>query len=82
MVLALGLAVCFALWWLSKTPGGLARIAAALPRHRIAGWAAVALAAGMMLHAAELVVAIEGETLLAATAPFPARFAALGFAAP
>mgnify|MGYP000173821344 CR=1 FL=1 len=37
--------------------------------------------AGMMLHAAELVVTIEGETRLAAVAPFPARFAALGFAA-
>ncbi|GJD33772.1 DnaJ domain-containing protein [Methylobacterium aerolatum] len=60
MVLALGLAVCFALWWLSKTPGGLARIAAALPRHRIAGWAAVALAAGMMLHGNLILAALLG----------------------
>ena len=38
--------------------------------------------AGLMLHAADLRLERPGKTLIAAHAPFPARFAALGFADP
>ena len=37
---------------------------------------------GLMLHAADLRLEREGKTLIIAHAPFPARFAALGFADP
>ena len=38
--------------------------------------------AGMMLHAASLSLAREGKTTIAAEAPLPARFAAMGFVDP
>ncbi len=50
MLLLLGLLACFGLWWLSKKPGGLGAIFAAFPRHRLAGWAALAAAGFLLLH--------------------------------
>lgn len=38
--------------------------------------------AGLMLHAANLALTREGKAAIAAHAPFPARFAALGFSDP
>jgi tRNA pseudouridine32 synthase/23S rRNA pseudouridine746 synthase len=37
---------------------------------------------GLMLHAVDLRLAREGKTLISGHAPFPARFAALGFTDP
>ncbi|MGC5780495.1 DnaJ domain-containing protein [Methylobacterium sp. NFXW15] len=50
MLLLLGLLACFGLWWLSKKPRGLKAVFAAFPRHRLAGWAALAAAGFLLLH--------------------------------
>ncbi len=60
MILALGLCACLALWWFSKNKRGIGALLAALPRHRIAGWGALALAGLMMLHGNLILAALFG----------------------
>jgi tRNA pseudouridine32 synthase/23S rRNA pseudouridine746 synthase len=52
--------------------------------HAITGdpYYGTAHAGGMMLHASDLSIARGAKSAIAAHAPFPARFAALGFADP
>jgi hypothetical protein len=56
MILAVGLCACLALWWFSQNRVGVKGLVAALPRHRIAGWAALLLA-GMLLLRGNLILA-------------------------
>ncbi len=60
MVLALGLFACVALWWFTKSRGGLGPALASLPRHWLAGWAALVLAGAMMLHGNLVLAALLG----------------------
>ena len=60
MLIALVLVGIAALWWLSKQKGGLGAAFAAFPRHRIAGWAALAAAGFFMLHGNLLFAALFG----------------------
>jgi hypothetical protein len=60
MILALGLIACAYLWWISKKHGSLRAAFDALPRHWLAGWAAIVAAGGMLLHGNLIVAAILG----------------------
>ncbi len=60
MILTLGLLACAYLWWASKKHGSLRAAFDALPRHWLAGWAAIVVAGGMLLHGNLIVAAILG----------------------
>jgi hypothetical protein len=60
MLLALVALAGLALWWFARSHGGLGPALATLPRHRIAGWAALAVAGLMMLHGNLILAALLG----------------------
>ncbi|MDP4024587.1 DnaJ domain-containing protein [Methylobacterium sp. NEAU 140] len=60
MSLALGLLACLALWWLSRNRGRLRPLIGTWPTHRLAGWAALAAAAFLLLRGNVVLAALLG----------------------